>query len=129
MKRFFQIIITAMILTGIFQSCQNSQQTDHKQESKSAKNLFKAQDTTWKTLSLREKIGQTMIIRAYHQAQVERFGSIDSMMKTYPVGGIFVPFWEFIGKMPDSLVVPSIKKVVLDYQNSARFPVFVTEDF
>jgi len=124
-------IILFILSIFVLISCQknNTNQPKNNTEQLDKTDLFKAQDTTWKSLSLREKIGQTMIIRAYHKEQVDKFGSIENMMKQYPVGGIFVPFWEFIGKMPDSAVVPSIKKVVADYQKSARFPVFVTEDF
>ncbi len=90
---------------------------------------FTPKDTTWKSLTLREKIGQTMIIRAYHDNQVAEFGSIDKMMEKYPVGGIFIPFWDYLFKEPREQVIPNIIKAVGAYENAARFPMLVTEDF
>lgn len=90
---------------------------------------FTPKDTTWKSLSIREKIGQTMIIRAYHDAHVEQFGSIENMMKNYPVGGLFIPYWDYLFKPPREQVIPSIKNAVAAYENASRFPMVVTEDF
>jgi len=90
---------------------------------------FKPKDTTWKSLSLREKIGQTMIIRAYYEKQITKYGSIEKMMKKYPVGGIFIPDWEFVAVKPRENVIPNIRKTVTEYEKSSRFPLIITEDF
>jgi len=90
---------------------------------------FKPTDTTWKSLSLREKIGQTMIIRAYYDEQIKEFGSIKNMMEKYPVGGLFIPSWKFINVKPRENVIANIKNTVLDYENASRFPLIITEDF
>ncbi len=127
MNSYQKLLVSIIFLSSLLLSCQKDKKL--KQDHSVPTDLFVARDSSWQSLSLREKIGQTMIIRAYHTEQVNRFGSIDSMMKRYPVGGIFIPFWEFIGRMPDSVVIPTIKKVVTDYKQAARFPVFVTEDF
>ena len=26
----------------------------------------------------------------------EEFGSIENMMKTYPIGGLFIPWWDYL---------------------------------
>lgn len=90
---------------------------------------FTPKDTTWKSLSLREKIGQTMIIRAYHDTHVQQFGSIDSMMQQYPVGGLFIPYWDYLFKPPREQVIPSIKNAIAAYEHASIFPMIVTEDF
>lgn len=90
---------------------------------------FTPKDTTWKSLSLREKIGQTMIVRAYHKAHVEQFGSIENMMEHYPIGGLFVPFWDYLYTPPRDSVILNIKKAVAAYESASRFPMVVTEDF
>jgi beta-N-acetylhexosaminidase len=90
---------------------------------------FKPTDTTWKSLSLREKIGQTMIIRAYYEEQILEFGSIENMMENYPVGGIFIPDWKFLYVKPRENVIANIQKTVLEYENAAPFPLIITEDF
>ncbi len=90
---------------------------------------FTPKDTTWKSLSIREKIGQTMIVRAYHNTHVEQFGSIENMMQQYPIGGLFVPFWDYLYTPPRDRVISNIKKAVAAYENASRFPMVVTEDF
>jgi beta-N-acetylhexosaminidase len=90
---------------------------------------FAPKDTTWKSLSLREKIGQTMIVRAYHDNHVEQFGSIDNMMKKYPIGGLFIPYWDYLYKPPRDSVISNIKKAVSAYENASKFPMVITEDF
>lgn len=90
---------------------------------------FTAIDTTWKSFSLREKIGQTMIIRAFHDDQVKQFGSIQKMMEQYPVGGIYVPWWDFLYKSPRDSVIFRVKKAVASYENASKFPLIITEDF
>ncbi|QOD61972.1 glycoside hydrolase family 3 protein [Polaribacter haliotis] len=90
---------------------------------------FTPKDTTWKSLSIREKIGQTMIVRAFHKAQVAEFGSIENMMEKYPIGGIFVPYWDYLFTPPRDQVIPTIKNAISDYENASKYPMIVTEDF
>lgn len=42
------------------------------------------------TLTLREKICQSVIVRAEPEKHIKEFGSIENFMKQYPVGGIFI---------------------------------------
>lgn len=96
----------------------------------SAKNVdFTAKDVSWKNLKIREKIGQTMIIRAFRDDQVRQFGSIARMMEKYPVGGIFVPPWDFLPKPPRENVIKNIKSAISEYENASKYPMIVTEDF
>lgn len=41
-------------------------------------------------LTLREKICQSVIIKAEPEAHIKQFGSIENFMKQYPIGGLFV---------------------------------------
>jgi len=90
---------------------------------------FTPKDNSWKSLSIREKIGQTMIVRAFHKTQVAKFGSIENMMEKYPIGGIFVPYWDFLFTPPREQVIPTIKNAIADYENASKYPMIVTEDF
>ena len=90
---------------------------------------FTPKDNSWKSLSIREKIGQTMIVRAFHKTQVAKFGSIENMMEKYPIGGIFVPYWDFLYTPPREQVIPTIKNAIADYENASKYPMIVTEDF
>ena len=90
---------------------------------------FTPKDTTWKSLSIRQKIGQTMIVRAYYKEQIQQFGSVENMIQKYPVGGIFVPPWIFLDTPDRSKVIANIKEAVADYEKHSQFPMIVTEDF
>lgn len=90
---------------------------------------FKPKDTTWKSLTLREKIGQTMIIRAYYKEQINEFGSLKNMIDKYPVGGLFIPDWIFLNVKPRGNVIPNIQSVVSEYEKASRFPLIISEDF
>jgi len=125
-KNLIKSLILMVALCITFSSCTT---TKENKLPKAISYNFKPKDTTWKSLSLREKIGQTMIVRAYHNAQVEQFGSIKKMMEDYPIGGIYIPYWDYLYTPPRENVIPSIKQAVADYQNASRFPIIVTEDF
>lgn len=90
---------------------------------------FTPKDQSWKNLSLREKIGQTMVIRAFRDDQVKQYGSIQKMMKQYPVGGIYVPWWDFINKPPRDSVVFKVRSAVAEYENASKYPLIITEDY
>ena len=126
MKTYIQtfLIIVTFCVANI--SCN---QPKERQFTKAISYDFTPKDTTWKSLSVREKIGQTMIVRAFHKAHVQEYGSIENMMEKYPIGGVFIPYWDFLFDPPRDQVIPNIKKAVADYENSSRFPIIVTEDF
>lgn len=44
---------------------------------------------SWKELTLREKIGQTVICLCESEKHVEMCGSVESFLQKYPIGGIF----------------------------------------
>ena len=78
---------------------------------------FVPKDTTWKTLTLREKIGQTMIIvsRFYDHEKFEG-GTLDAFFQRYPVGGFYVPDWYYVYLAPkDSSLDYYIKESIKEY--------------
>lgn len=90
-----------------------------------------AKDSSWKTLTLREKIGQTMIVvsRYYHHSKIE-YANLDEFFKKYPVGGFFIADWYFDYFNPkDSSKYYYIKKGMAAYQSHSKFPLIVMEDF
>lgn len=112
-------------------SCDNKKRTNiaGKELPNAISYNFTPKDTTWKSLTLREKIGQTMIIRAYYEEQIQQYGSIENMIKKYPIGGIFIPDWKFLYIKPRENVINNIKNTVVKYENASRFPLIITEDF
>ena len=43
----------------------------------------------WRSLSLRKKIGQTVILMGEPEREKERFGSIEAFLEQYPVDMLF----------------------------------------
>ena len=90
---------------------------------------YELQNEDWKSLSLREKIGQTMMINMDHLGHQQRFGSIQAMLQQYPVAGIFIPQWLYASHKPESDIIPNIRRAILLYENSSHHPIFISEDF
>lgn len=90
---------------------------------------YTPKDTSWKNLSLREKIGQTMLMVANYDDHVKQFGSIEKMLEKYPIGGVFIPEWKFSNYQPKKDVVKNIKKCMKEYDDASKYPMIITEDF
>jgi beta-N-acetylhexosaminidase len=127
-KRRCSIIVGAMIM--FISSCTHIKESDSGLSG--AKNTFDNHftvDASWRSLSVREKIGQTMIVVANYDFHKHSYGSVNAMMKQYPVGGIFLPSWQFIKHRPISDIIPNIRRTIKDYEDVSRYPLIITEDF
>lgn len=96
---------------------------------KATANNFPSDSEVWQALSLREKIGLTMIMVADYPTHITRFGSLKKMIQQYPVGGIFLPAWILGEYKPQSDVLQNLKKVVAEYEAASNVPLIITEDF
>ena len=83
--------------------------------------------TSWKDLSLREKIGQTVICLCETEKHIEMCGSVAKFAERYPIGGIFNNSGLVKGLLVDEN--PDFKKVVDEYNKHLRVPLFATADF
>jgi beta-N-acetylhexosaminidase len=90
-----------------------------------------AMDTSWKKLSLREKIGQTMMITSDLQSQLKMCnGDLKEFFKKYPVGGMFIASWHFdYLKSPDFKLAEFIPQALKNYNAASKYPLFFSEDF
>lgn len=87
-------------------------------------------DTTWKQLSLREKIGQIVCLK-YSKNQIDAFGEngMEKFLERYPVGSVFLASWEMKN-------IASGEKLEQAYRNTAnklamhsKYPLLISEDF
>ena len=90
---------------------------------------YTPKDEGWKALSLREKIGLTMLVLADYEGHKQQFGNVENMLKAYPVGGLFLPSWMFGQHTPASDIVPNIQRAVTEYQAASKVPLIISEDF
>ena len=87
MKNSF-LIVTATLLVSVFFSC-----TKERVTAGSVNEVYEFQsvDSTWKLLTLREKIGQTMLMLPDRKKELDLGdGSLDVYFKRYPVTGYFM---------------------------------------
>jgi beta-N-acetylhexosaminidase len=83
----------------------------------------------WKRLSLREKIGQTVVLSSDLQAEIQAGGgSLKGFFEKYPAGGVFLGSWKFQHLDPASRSA-IIRKLVADYRGASRLPLFIQEDY
>ena len=81
---------------------------------------------THKDLTLREKIGQTVICLCETDKHIEMCGSLEKFLERYPIGGLFnnkgLVKGLLIGENPD------FKNVVSTYNKYLKVPMFATAD-
>lgn len=82
--------------------------------------------TSWKELTLREKIGQTVICLCETEKHIEMCGSIEKFLEKYPVGGVFNNGGIVKGLMVDEK--PDLKNIVKEYNKHLRVPLITTAD-
>jgi len=128
-KNIFFSTSIVVLLMAFSCAAQSNSDTEINTIPKAVNVDFTPKDSTWKSLTLREKIGQTMIIRAYYDDHIKAYGSLKKMMKQYPVGGIFVPSWKFSETKPKENIIPYLKEKVKEYEDASTYPLIITEDF
>jgi len=123
-------ILSSFVILVAFSSCTGDSESKlHTKLPIAIDYDYTPKDTSWKSLSVREKIGQTMVIVAEYENNINNYGSIENMIKNYPVAGVFIPSWRFGNHQPESEIVSNIQKCIQEYEDASRFPLFITEDF
>lgn len=127
MKKIYLSLLCGLMLGT---SCTKKAADNSTAASTTVDNSPIAKDTTWKTLSLREKIGQTMqiIAKPLDQAAIGG-GSLKGFMEKYPVGSIFIADWYIKEnyKPKDPLAV--LPEILKEYNDNSKYPLLVSEDF
>ncbi|MCI1649017.1 MAG: glycoside hydrolase family 3 protein [Bacteroides sp.] len=130
MKRVFYFIVLLLTVALIISCGGNS--TEGAPTNK--KNIGMASpislsDTTWKALTLRQKIGQLMLVLPDHQKELKLGdGSLVTFFKRYPVSGFFMGWKLWDGIKPDEYL-DHIKKACFEYQQASELPLIFQEDY
>ncbi len=83
----------------------------------------------WKQLSLREKIGQTVILSSdMAREKALGNGSLSTFFKRYPAGGVFLGSWKF-EQFDDQRRAQEVAQQVADYRAATRIPLFLQDDY
>ncbi|MBW8334576.1 MAG: hypothetical protein K0M40_21355 [Prolixibacteraceae bacterium] len=90
---------------------------------------FIPKDTTWKSLSIREKIGQTMLMLPEREKEMRLGnGSLKSYFKKYPVSGYFMGWKLFDGIKPENYY-KHILEATIEYQEASELPLIFQQDY
>ena len=82
--------------------------------------------TSWRELTLREKIGQTVICLCETEKHLEMCGSIEEFAKKYPIGGIFNNVGLVKGLLTGSN--HEFSDIIAEYNKYLRVPLIGTAD-
>ena len=84
----------------------------------------------WKSLSLREKIGQTMIINSLiRDHETFEGGRLNDFFNAYPVGGFFMADWYFNLHTSRDSIGYDIKASIAKYAAATKIPLIFMEDY
>lgn len=90
---------------------------------------FQPSDTCWKSLTIREKIGQTMLMLPDREAELKLGGgTLESFFKLYPVTGFFMG-WKLFTGVPEEKRVDFVRQSVLEYQSASKLPLIFQQDY
>lgn len=81
----------------------------------------------WRDLTLREKIGQTVISLCETDKHIQMCGSIEKFLEKYPIGGMYNNGGLVKGLLVDSH--ENYKEVISEYNKHLSVPLFPTGDF
>ncbi|MBB6637657.1 glycoside hydrolase family 3 protein [Cohnella thailandensis] len=78
-------------------------------------------------LSVREKIGQTVVLLSGRAREIEMEGSLEAFLAKYPVGGFFVGA-EIIKDVMTSNSFEQVKEATEQYQSATKIPLIFASD-
>jgi beta-N-acetylhexosaminidase len=83
----------------------------------------------WKNMTIREKIGQTMVMLPNRKLELELgSGSLENYFKKYPVGAFFMGYKLFDG-VGEKEKTAFLKTSVVEYQKASKLPLIFQEDY
>jgi beta-N-acetylhexosaminidase len=88
-----------------------------------------SETTDWQALSLRQKIGQTMIMLPNRQLELELGGgSLKTYFERYPISGYFMG-WKLFDGIPKEQWADHARLSVRRYQAASELPLLFQEDY
>jgi len=91
--------------------------------------IFVPKDSSWEKLSIRQKIGQTMLMLPDKEKELELGnGSLEKYFEKYPVSGFFMGWKLFDGVKPEDKIEVQRNRT-LEYAKASKMPLFFQEDY
>jgi beta-N-acetylhexosaminidase len=96
---------------------------------KKNKTAFVPKDDGWKKLTIREKIGQTMLMLPERKNELERGGgSLKGFFDRYPVGGFFMG-WKLFDDIKPENYLTHIRSASKEYEQASAVPLIFQQDY
>lgn len=113
----------------LFISCNQISRKSDLMEETGTKEVFHPVDSGWKNLTLRQKIGQIMLMLPDRKKELELGnGSLKEYFKRYPVSGYFMG-WKLYDGVAYEDRFRHIRKACQEYQDASELPLIFQEDY
>lgn len=110
-------------------SCQMNNKRDVISINHAIPEFYHLKDTSWKTFTIRQKIGQTMLMLPDHKKELELGnGSLKSYFKKYPVSGYFMG-WKLFDDVKPEDYIKHIREASKEYQEASDLPLLFQQDY
>lgn len=91
--------------------------------------VFASKDSSWKNLTIRQKIGQTMLMLPQRKKELALGnGSLKGFFEKYPVSGFFMGWKLFDNVKPDDYY-KHIRNACKEYQEASTLPLIFQQDY
>lgn len=123
-----KIVCTILILVNM--SCNRQGKEQSILMDKTSKTVrYTQRDTTWKSLTIRQKIGQTMMMLPERKKELELGnGSLKQYFEKYPVSGFFMG-WKLYDGIATGDRLEYTRKACKEYQENSALPLIFQEDY
>ncbi len=109
--------------------CQEAKGQSNLSNTTSKKAIFTPKDTSWKSLTLRQKIGQTMLMLPERGKELTLGnGSLKSYFEKYPVSGFFMG-WKLFDNVKPEDYYKYIRSACKEYQEASDLPLLFQQDY
>lgn len=126
-NRFRNIIFSAVIL--FITACQMDRPKRILVVKQTMPEFYQLKDSSWKTLTIRQKIGQTMLMLPDYKKELELGnGSLKAYFIKYPVSGYFMG-WKLYDHVKYEDRFNHIRNSCKEYQEASELPLIFQEDY
>jgi len=109
--------------------CQKNKTKDVESVKPPNTEFYQLKDTSWRALTVRQKIGQTMLMLPDRQKELKLGnGSLKEFFKLYPVSGFFMG-WKLYDGVPVENRFEYTRKACKEYQEASSLPLIFQEDY
>lgn len=125
MRQHLMLLVFILCLFG----CQMKNIKDVKTINSTKTEIYQLKDNRWESLTIRQKIGQTMLMLPERKKELEiGKGSLIKFFEKYPVGGFFMG-WKLFDNVDPEDYYNHILDATEEYQEASELPLIFQQDY